>query len=193
MTLVEYAQYIGLGGFILWAIVERGFHLMDQEQAQGEKVSQWSFWLINLFWYGAMFLAIFDVWGLEWTLFKRPLLGLRLVGILLIILGIGIRILSRKALGKQFSVHVETSDEHTLITEGIYHRLRHPAYLGLLCLFLGIPLALGSWGGFAIAVIGGIPSIIFRIIVEERFLSEWFGADYRKYQADTWRLIPFIW
>ena len=94
------------------------------------------------------------------------------IGILLILLGITIRILSRKALGKQFSVHVETSDEHTLITEGIYRRLRHPAYLGLLCFFWGDSLALGSWDGFFIAVINGIPSIIFRIIVEERFLVE---------------------
>lgn len=193
MTLIHISQYVGLGGFILWAIVERGFHLANQEQMQGKRESQWSFWLINLFWYAAMFLAILDVWSLEWTLFKSPLLGLRVTGILLILIGITIRILSRKALGKQFSVHVETSDEHTLITEGIYRRLRHPAYLGLLCLFLGIPLALGSWGGFFIAVIGGILSIIFRIIVEERFLGEWFGEDYKKYQADTWRLIPFIW
>jgi len=193
MTLVQLSQYIGLGGFILWAIVERGFHLAKQEQVQGEKESQWSFWLINLFWYAAMFLAILDVWGLEWTLFKSPLLGLRIVGILLILLGITIRILSRKILGKQFSVHVETSDEHTLITEGIYRRLRHPAYLGLLCLFLGIPLALGSWGGAIIALIGGTSSIVFRIIIEERSLEAWFGEDYKKYQADTWRLIPFIW
>jgi len=193
MTLVQFSQYIGLGGFILWAIVERGFHLAKQEQAQGEKESQWSFWLINLFWYAAMFLAILDVWGLEWTLFKSPLLGLRIIGILLILLGITFRILSRKVLGRQFSVHVETSDEHTLITEGIYRRLRHPAYLGLLCLFLGIPLALGSWGGFIIALVGGIPSIVFRIIIEEQYLEAWFGEDYKKYQADTWRLIPYIW
>jgi len=90
-----------------------------------------------------MFLAILEVWGLEWTLFKSSLLRLRVIGIILILLGITIRILSRKALGKQFSAHVETSDEHTLITEGIYRRLRHPAYLGLLCLFFGY--SPGSW------------------------------------------------
>ena len=171
MTLKKISQYIGLGGFILWAIVERGFHLANQEQIKGKRESQWSFWLINLFWYAAMFLAIFDAWGLEWTLFKNPHLGLRVIVTLLILLSITIRILSRKALGKQFSVYVETSDEHTLITEGIYRHLRHPAYLGLLFLFLGVPLALGSWIGFLIAVIGGIPSIIFRIIIEEQFLE----------------------
>ncbi|MDZ7721816.1 MAG: isoprenylcysteine carboxylmethyltransferase family protein [candidate division KSB1 bacterium] len=39
-------------------------------------------------------------------------------------------------------MHVETSDTHELVTRGIYKTVRHPAYLGLSCLFIGIPL---SW------------------------------------------------
>jgi protein-S-isoprenylcysteine O-methyltransferase Ste14 len=193
MTLIQISQYIGFGGFILWSIVERGFHLTDQKQADGEKEAPLTFWLLNIFWYGAMLLSILDVWGPGWTEFERPIWGLQILGIFLVLIGITIRFLSRKGLGKQYSVHVATSQEHQLITNGIYQYLRHPAYLGLLCLFLGIPLAMGSWAGVLIALIGGIPAIIFRTNIEERSLTAWFGEDYEKYRQNTWGLIPYIW
>ena len=193
MTLIQISQYIGVGGFILWSIVERGFHLSDQKQIQGKKQAQWTFWVINIFWYGAIIFSILDVWGPGWTAFNSPLWGLRISGILLIVTGIAARFLSRRALGKQYSVHVETSEEHQLITHGIYQHLRHPAYLGLLCLILGIPLSMGSWAGIIIAFIGGIPSIVFRTVIEERSLRVWFGADYEKYSKNSWRLIPYVW
>ena len=193
MEFVQISQYIGLGGFILWSIVERGFHLTDQKQDQGNRKAQWTYWVINIFWYGAMILSILDVWGPGWTAFNSPLLGLHVLGVLLIFIGIAVRFLSRKALGKQYSVHVETSEKHKLVTEGIYKHLRHPAYLGLLCLFVGIPLAMGSWAGTIIAIAGGIPSIIFRTNIEENSLSEWFGEDFENYKKKSWRLMPYIW
>ena len=193
MEFVQISQYIGLGGFILWSIVERGFHLTDQKQDQGNREAQWTYWLLNIVWYSAMILSILDVWGPGWTAFNSPLWGLRVSGILLIIAGITARFLSRKALGKQYSVHVETSEEHKLVTDGIYKHLRHPAYLGLLCLFVGIPLAMGSWAGTIIAIAGGIPSIIFRTNIEENSLSEWFGEDFENYKKKSWRLMPYIW
>ena len=193
MTLIQLSQYVGLGGFILWSIVERGFHLTNQKQSQGKKQAQWTYWLLNIVWYGAIILSILDVWGPGWSAFNSPLWGLRIFGIFSIVIGISARFLSRKALGEQYSVHVETSEEHRLITGGIYQHLRHPAYLGLLCLFVGIPLAMGSWSGTIIALVGGIPSIIFRTNIEERSLSQWFGEKYEEYKKNTWRLIPFVW
>lgn len=193
MTLIQLSQYVGLGGFILWSIVERGFHLTNQKQSQGKKQAQWTYWLLNIVWYGAIILSILDVWGPGWSAFNSPLWGLRIFGIFSIVIGISARFLSRKALGEQYSVHVETSEEHRLITGGIYQHLRHPAYLGLLCLFVGIPLAMGSWSGTIIALVGGIPAIIFRTNIEEQSLSEWFGEKYEEYKKNTWRLIPFVW
>lgn len=193
MTFTQISQYIGLGGFILWSLVERGFHLSKQKQEQGKKEAQWTYWLLNIVWYGAIILSILDVWGPGWTAFNAPFAGLRILGIFLILTGLGARFLSRKALGKQYSVHVETSEEHQLVTQGIYKHLRHPAYLGLLCLFVGIPLAIGSWAGVIIAVVGGIPAIIFRTNIEERSLSNWFGEAYKTYKKNSWRLIPFVW
>lgn len=193
MNWIQIFEYLGLGTFILWSLVERGFTLTNQQQDQGHKQSRLSFWLISLFWYGTMLFSILDAWGLQLTLFAQPLWGLRITGLALAAAGLLLRFIARKDLGKQYSVHVETSNEHQLVTGGIYRSIRHPAYLGLLCLFLGIPLCMGSWGSLALAAAGGIPAVIYRINIEEKSLGEWFGEQYREYQTKSWRLIPYIW
>jgi len=193
MNVEQVFVYLGLGAFILWSLFERGFSLMNQQQNQGRKSSKISFFLISLFWYGMMAFSIIDAWGIQLTTFTQLLWGLRVGGVALSAAGLVIRFIARRDLGEQYSVHVETSDEHQLITEGIYRTLRHPAYLGLLCLFIGIPLSMGSLGGLVIAVVGGIPAVIYRIIVEERSLRKWFGKDYQNYCKKSWRLIPNIW
>ncbi len=193
MNLERISEYIGLGGFILWAIMERGFSLSGQQQNEGRKQHQASYWLISLCWYGAMIFSIFDALSLRITVFVAPLWILRNLGMILTMSGIVIRFLARKTLGKQYSVHVETSDTHDLVITGIYRVIRHPAYLGLMCLFVGIPLSMGSWGGIIFTVAGGIPAIIYRIVLEEKFLNKWFGKQYEEYKEKTWRLIPFLW
>ena len=193
MDFIRIAEYIGFGGFILWSLIERGFTFSKQQQREGQKKAQFTFWLILIFWYATMFLSIWDVWGNSLTAFQKPWIVLRAIGILLTLGGLLIRFAARQALGKSYSVHVETSQKHELVTSGIFSIIRHPAYLGLLCLFLGIPLSMGSWGGLLIAGLGGIPAIIYRIGQEEKFLVEWFGDAYKTYQQNTWRLIPYLW
>jgi len=193
MDMVRVSEYVGFVGFLLWASVERGFGLLSQQQAEGQAQDQGSFRLISVCWYGATLFALLDAWTLGWTTFRSPLWALRAIGAILIVGGLAMRIIARRALGKQYSVRVETSDAHQLVTEGVYRVLRHPAYLGLVGLLLGIPLCEGSWGGLALAVAAGMPAIIYRIQVEERSLSRWFGQDYEQYKKGTWRLIPHLW
>ncbi len=193
MNPVRLFEYLGLGGFIVWALMERGFSLFKQRQEKGHKQSQISFWLINIFWYGAMFFAILDVWTLNWTTFNQNLWLVRIIGLIFVVAGLVLRFIARRDLGKQYSVHVETSEKHQLITDGIYQKIRHPAYLGLLCLFLGIPLSMGSWGGLIIAIVGGMPAVLYRITVEESSLQKWFGDQFEAYSQNPWRLIPRVW
>lgn len=193
MDFTQISKLIGLGGFILWALMERSFSLFNQQQRKGEIQSPGSYWLISLFWYGSMLYSIWDAWGADWTTFSAAWLSLRGVGIVLILSGLSVRFFARRALGKAYSVHVETSDTHELVTRGIYQVVRHPAYLGLLFLFLGIPLTLGSWAGFAAAAAGGLPAVFYRIHVEEKAMREWFGDDYEQYKNNSWRLVPFVW
>jgi protein-S-isoprenylcysteine O-methyltransferase Ste14 len=64
-------------------------------------------------------------------------------------------------------------------------------YTGALILMFGIPLALGSWWGLFM-FIPGLAAIIWRLLEEERFLSENL-VGYREYKNKVrYRLVPFV-
>src|SRR5262249_16017397 len=47
---------------------------------------------------------------------------------------------------------VQIADAQRVIDTGLYARVRHPMYAGALFMFVGIPLALGSWWGLLTVV-----------------------------------------
>ncbi len=84
---------------------------------------------------------------------------------------------------------IETTSDQQVISSGIYGFIRHPMYAGLLVLFLGTPLALGSYWGILPFFIA-LPALIWRLVDEERLLSKNLPG-YAEYRAKVrWRLIP---
>jgi protein-S-isoprenylcysteine O-methyltransferase Ste14 len=87
---------------------------------------------------------------------------------------------------------VEVDAEQKVVSTGPYALVRHPMYMGALVLFIGIPLALGSWWG----LLESIPitlMIIWRLLDEERFLLKNLSG-YAEYRGKVrFRLIPFVW
>jgi protein-S-isoprenylcysteine O-methyltransferase Ste14 len=80
----------------------------------------------------------------------------------------------------------------TVISTGPYALVRHPMYVGGFLMFLGMPLALGSWWGLPVLALMK-PAFIWRIIDEERLLTEKLPG-YAEYKNKVrWRLIPFMW
>src|SRR5262245_6096823 len=69
------------------------------------------------------------------------------------------------------SATVEVASDQRVISSGPYAIVRHPMYAGGTILFLGMPLALGSYRGFA-ALVAMVPALMWRLIDEERFLAE---------------------
>ena len=89
-------------------------------------------------------------------------------------------------------VRIQDERKQHVISTGVYSFVRHPLYLGCLCLILGGPLLLGSIYGLFLSLISVIVLII-RIIGEEKMLInelEGYG-DYMK--KVRYRLIPFVW
>lgn len=87
---------------------------------------------------------------------------------------------------------VEVDPTQKVISTGLYSIVRHPMYVGVLIMWLPIPIALGSyWGLIPIAT---IPiAIMLRIINEESVLTRQL-AGYKEYcQKTKYRLIPFLW
>lgn len=115
--------------------------------------------------------------------------GVRWVGAVLFIAGGALRIWPVFVLGNRFSGLVAIQPGHTLVTEGIYRRLRNPSYLGLMINSLGWALAFRSGLGVLLTVLTLLP-LIARIRSEEALLRTQFGSEYEAYCARTWRLIP---
>ena len=115
-----------------------------------------------------------------------------LAGALIVILGSVIRVIAIRRLGRFFTSRVRLHDGQNLIKEGFYRYVRHPSYTGVLLGVLGCITLFASVLGFAAFILLMIPSMLYRIRVEERALTEQFGEEYTEYCKKTKRLIPFI-
>ena len=113
------------------------------------------------------------------------------VGLGMILLGGVIRLIAIARLKGNFSGALRIREGHTLVKTGIYHWIRHPAYLGAIVLFLGFPVMLSSLLGFLVMFLLA-PYLIHRTKLEEKMLIERFGAEYEEYIKHSKRLIPFV-
>ncbi len=86
---------------------------------------------------------------------------------------------------------IQVEEGQKVITTGPYAIVRHPMYSGALLYCIGIPLALGSYWGFApLAMMFGF--IIWRLFDEERLLRKNLPG-YAEYCAKVkWRLVPGV-
>jgi protein-S-isoprenylcysteine O-methyltransferase Ste14 len=94
-------------------------------------------------------------------------------------------------LGRNWSATVTVKQDHELIRTGPYAIVRHPIYTGVLFGFIGTALAVGQWRG-VLAVVIVFVSFWRKLRIEERWMSETFGEQYRLYRAHTRALIPFL-
>ena len=88
--------------------------------------------------------------------------------------------------------HEQSQQIEGIVTTGVFSKIRHPMYLSLILMYLGLAIA---WG----IVWMLLPSFLFSAftvliaIKEEEVLLRKFGHQYEEYmQAVPWRLIPKI-
>jgi protein-S-isoprenylcysteine O-methyltransferase Ste14 len=114
------------------------------------------------------------------------------IGVVLIVIGLVIRIQSLWTLKQYFTYSVSIIENHKLIETGLYKSIRHPGYLGQLIIFIGISTLLSNWLSIVLMIIPIAIGYIYRIKMEERFMTEQIGEDYLNYKNRTKRLIPMI-
>ena len=90
------------------------------------------------------------------------------------------------------SAIIDVAPDQRVVSTGPYAVVRHPMYLGAALLLLATPFALGSLWAIILAIIA-VAALVWRLLEEERYLSQHLPGydDYRR--AMRYRLAPFIW
>ena len=78
---------------------------------------------------------------------------------------------------------------HVVVTAGPYRYVRHPMYLGIIVLFLGMPVALGSWWALLPGAAVGL-LFVLRTAKEDRMLREELPGYPEYTQRVRYRLLP---
>lgn len=113
-----------------------------------------------------------------------------LLGLCIFLAGSVIRWISILQLKHEFTVNVVIRENHKLKTNGMYKKIRHPSYAGLLMMCLGLSVAMNSYISVIMIVTPVFLATLYRIKVEENILLKEFAGDYEKYITETDRIIP---
>jgi protein-S-isoprenylcysteine O-methyltransferase Ste14 len=120
----------------------------------------------------------------------RPLFYV--LGLILYSFGLIIRYTAIFTLGKYFTRDVSIDKEHQLISNGLYKRLRHPSYVGLLLLTISVPLFFSNILVLVISSVLMFLSLNYRMQLEESNMEQLIGPTYSTWRNSRYRFIPFI-
>ena len=111
-------------------------------------------------------------------------------GVLLVLAGVLVMTMARRALGRGFTAFAKPAEGGELVVRGPYGVVRHPIYSGGLLFAAGISVALSPWAFLATGALAVVWAL--KAAVEERFLLDRYPAyaEYRRTTRD--RLIPYV-
>jgi protein-S-isoprenylcysteine O-methyltransferase Ste14 len=122
-------------------------------------------------------------WRWSW-----PLL---LAGVVCALLSFTIRRQAIATLGQFWSLHVEIRENHEFVRSGPFRWMRHPTYFTMILELVSVALILQAWWSLLLTALLFIPTLVYRVRLEERALVGKFGDAYRAYQRTTPALFPY--
>ena len=125
----------------------------------------------------------------EYPLRAAPLAA----GVACLAIGLWLFYRSHADLGTNWSITLEVREGHRLVTQGVYHRVRHPMYSALLLYSIGQALVIPNWVAGLSNLVAFVILLALRVGPEERMMAQQFGNEYAQYAARTSRLIPHVW
>lgn len=139
-----------------------------------------------------IFVAGFVLAGLDfrygWTTLPMPVVVVGSV-LFLTAYGLYIEVMHKNVF---LSRTVEIQENQKVVDTGLYGIVRHPMYLGVVLLFLSMPLVLGS--GVAIVPFLFVPAVLVKRIRNEEEVLEQGLPGYEEYKKKVrYRMIPFVW
>ncbi|RKH32895.1 isoprenylcysteine carboxylmethyltransferase family protein [Corallococcus praedator] len=118
--------------------------------------------------------------------------GIRAGGLVCFIGAVVLRLTAIRTLGRAYSHRVRLPDASLLVTGGVYRKLRHPAYTGMLLAHVGYLFVFPSVPAIAAFTVLFVPAVLLRIRHEEKLLLGSFPG-YEAYAATRKRLVPWLW
>lgn len=143
-------------------------------------------WFVLQLVFMAAVVAAGVLFGANWA--GAPRFAAALAGVVLIGAGIALGYLGIRDLNRSLSVMPRPTDDAVLIQEGVYRRLRHPIYAGLILAALG-------WGLLTASALAIGLSLVLALLLdlkarrEEVWLRERYPG-YSAYAARTRRFVP---
>jgi protein-S-isoprenylcysteine O-methyltransferase Ste14 len=106
----------------------------------------------------------------------------KIAGAALAVVSLGLLVTARLQLGAAFSVKAKA---RTLVTTGLYSKIRNPIYVFGALALVGMAIVLGNWVLLVLVALL-TPVQIYRARQEEAVLAAAFGEEYVRYKAGTW-------
>ncbi len=100
---------------------------------------------------------------------------------------------SHADLGRHWSATLQVRKDHSLVTTGVYSRIRHPMYAAHWLWGVAQALLLQNWLAGPAMLVFFVPLYLLRVRREEKMLLDHFGQEYRSYMGRTGRVIPRLW
>ena len=160
----------------------------DEERAAADRMRLIGWVLVGV---QALLLILFVLLPKRRSLFAPPDF-LDVLGIILMVGGLAIVIVSLVSLGAALTPTPVPQESAALRTKGIYSLVRHPVYSGILIAALGFTLAVGSiW-----QVVAWVALAVFfyaKAFWEDRLLAEKHGVAWFDYADHVSSFIPRFW
>ena len=194
--LAGWAIVIVTAGWVIGTaivVIPRYPKLLAERLGPKKGAKTWDTILLSL--YGTAMMIMWIVAGLDlrysWSSGIGP--AAQIGGMLMVIAGHAL-VVWATGVNAFFSqiVRIQTERGHTVVDDGPYHVVRHPAYVGAILLVLSAPIMLGSWWALIPGVICAVLMIARTSLEDKTLLAELSG--YKEYAQHTrYRLLPGVW
>ncbi len=122
------------------------------------------------------------VWVCLWLAPSMEWNGVRIEGAGIAGVSLALLVVARLQLGAAFSIRAKAK---TLVTTGIYSRIRNPIYVFSAVFLVGIVIVSERWL-LLLPIAALVPVQMVRARREARVLAAAFGEEYERYKAGTW-------
>lgn len=103
------------------------------------------------------------------------------IGLALLVLALIWVLVAQLQMGDSWRIGIDETSESPLVQKGLFGVSRNPIFLGMLVMLVGMLLTLPTAATLTVTVLGFV-LIHIQVRLEEAFLLEKYGEDYRSYQ-----------